>query len=154
MAPFSTLLASDPFENTWSFLGSRDQFIFCNIGSHPEKNTNNKSNTIFGNDYYLFLYFRPRASWPTFTLSTYLLQLIIEQHLLSDMEVFGWKPQIREQMCLETHFQYEFSILGCFGQSGLQRKKIQTTINILLLRPVFFMISWTKINSLIFLKIP
>ena len=28
-----------------------------------------------------------------------------------------------EQMCLETHFQYEFSILGCFGQSGLQREK-------------------------------
>ena len=27
------------------------------------------------------------------------------------------------QMCLETHFQHEFWILDCFGQSGLQRKK-------------------------------
>ena len=34
----------------------------------------------------------------------------------------GYLAQIREQMCLETHFQYEFSILGRFGQSGLQRK--------------------------------
>ena len=31
--------------------------------------------------------------------------------------------QISRQMCLETHFQYEFLILGRFGQSGLQRKK-------------------------------
>ena len=27
--------------------------------------------------------------------------------------------QIREHMCLETHFQNEFSFLGRFGQSGL-----------------------------------
>ena len=39
-------------------------------------------------------------------------------------------------MCLKTHFQYEFSILGRFGQSGLQRKKIQTVISMQLLRPV------------------
>jgi hypothetical protein len=31
--------------------------------------------------------------------------------------------QIREQMCLEAHFQYENSVFGRFGQSGLQRKK-------------------------------
>ena len=34
---------------------------------------------------------------------------------------FEWpsvvKSQIREQMCLETHFQYEFCILGHFGHS-------------------------------------
>jgi hypothetical protein len=48
------------------------------------------------------------------------------------------KPQIREQMCLETHFQYENLILACFGQSGLQRKKIQTAIIMLLLRAVFY----------------
>ena len=30
--------------------------------------------------------------------------------------------QIREQMCLKTHFQYEFSFLGRFGHSGLQIK--------------------------------
>ena len=30
--------------------------------------------------------------------------------------------QIGEQMCLETNFQYEFSFLVRFGQSGLQRK--------------------------------
>ena len=46
------------------------------------------------------------------------------------------KAQIREQMCLETNFQYKFSFLGRFGQSGLQRKKIQTAISTLLLRPV------------------
>ena len=34
----------------------------------------------------------------------------------------GFKTQIREQMCLETNFQYEFPILGRFGQLGLQRK--------------------------------
>ena len=33
------------------------------------------------------------------------------------------QPQIREQMCLETHFQYEFSILGHFGKSGSREKK-------------------------------
>ena len=27
-------------------------------------------------------------------------------------------PQIREQICLETHFQHEFPILGRFGQSA------------------------------------
>ena len=54
--------------------------------------------------------------------------------------------QIREQMCLERHFQYKNSILGRFGQSGLQRKKIQTAISMLLLRPVFFMFSWGKNN--------
>ena len=36
----------------------------------------------------------------------------------------GLITQIREQMCLETHFQYENSTLGCFGQ----RKNIQTAI--------------------------
>ena len=40
-------------------------------------------------------------------------------------------------MCLKTHFQYEFSILGRFGQSGLQRKKIQTVISMQILKPVF-----------------
>ena len=27
-----------------------------------------------------------------------------------------FNAQIREQMCLQTHFQYEFSFLGHFGQ--------------------------------------
>jgi hypothetical protein len=39
------------------------------------------------------------------------------------------KSQIREKICLEKHFQYEFSILGRFGQTGLQRKKGQTAIS-------------------------
>jgi hypothetical protein len=47
-------------------------------------------------------------------------------------------------MSLETHFQYENPILGRFEQSGLQRKKIQTAISMLLLRAVFFMFSWAK----------
>ena len=34
-----------------------------------------------------------------------------------------FKSQIREQMCLETLFQYENSVLGRFGQSRLQREK-------------------------------
>ena len=53
--------------------------------------------------------------------------------------------QIGEQMCLETNFQYEFSFLGRFGQSGLQRKKIQTAISVLLLRPVFLCFQWQNI---------
>ena len=54
--------------------------------------------------------------------------------------------QIREQMCLETHFQYEFSFLGHFGQSGLQReKKIQTAIpKYATFEASFFMSSWAK----------
>jgi hypothetical protein len=40
--------------------------------------------------------------------------------------------QIRDQMCLETHFQYEFLFMGC------REKKIQTAISMLLLRPVFY----------------
>ena len=44
------------------------------------------------------------------------------------------QAQIREQMCLETLFRYEFPILDGFGQSGLQRKKIQTAISMQLLR--------------------
>ena len=31
----------------------------------------------------------------------------------------------------ETHFQRECSILGCFGQSGIHRKKIETAISML-----------------------
>ena len=65
-----------------------------------------------------------------------------------------FQAQIREQMRLETHFQYEFPILGRFGQSGLQiKKKIQTAISMLLLRPVFFMFSWAK-KHIIFFKYP
>ena len=44
---------------------------------------------------------------------------------------FGVNAQIREQMCLETHFQSENSVLGRFGQSGVQRKKIQTAITVM-----------------------
>jgi hypothetical protein len=43
--------------------------------------------------------------------------------LREEIENAKYFPQIREQMCLETHFQYEFPTLGSFGQSGLQRKK-------------------------------
>ena len=47
--------------------------------------------------------------------------LIIEKHLL-----YKLFPQIK------THFQYDFSFLGRFGQSGLQReKKIKTAISML-----------------------
>ena len=50
-----------------------------------------------------------------------------------------FKSQIREQKCLEKHFQYEFSILGRFGQPGAaEGKKVQTAISMQLLRPVFF----------------
>ena len=48
--------------------------------------------------------------------------------------LFSSRPQIREQMCLETHFQYEFPIFGRFGQSGRQRKKVQS---MQLFRPIF-----------------
>ena len=55
------------------------------------------------------------------------------------------RPQIREQMCLETHFQYEFSFLGRFGQSGrAAEKKVQTVISMLLLRPVFYIFMGKK----------
>jgi hypothetical protein len=37
------------------------------------------------------------------------------------------QPQIREQMCLETHFQYEFSIR--LGGRAAEEKKIQTAIS-------------------------
>ena len=83
-------ISSYPIENTRSFLRSRDQFVFCNIGSHPEKNTKNKSNTIMGmfasvcvialqmpKERLLFIPVFLPQSCPTFTLSTYLLQLII-----------------------------------------------------------------------------
>ena len=63
------------------------------------------------------------------------------------------KTQIREQMCHETHFQYEFSILGHFGQSGLQRKKIQTAISMLLLRTVYLCFHGQKVFILFFLNI-
>ena len=33
------------------------------------------------------------------------------------------QSQSSRQGYLKPHFQYEFSILGCFGQTGLQRKK-------------------------------
>jgi hypothetical protein len=46
-------------------------------------------------------------------------------------------PQIREQMCLETHFQYEFSIFWPFWAVGAAEKKIQTAISMLPLRPFF-----------------
>ena len=52
--------------------------------------------------------------------------------------------QIREQMCLETHFQYEFSFLGSLRKSGLQRKKIQAAISMLLLGPVFYVFMCKK----------
>ena len=38
-------------------------------------------------------------------------------------------PQIREQMYLETHFQYEYSILGHFWAVCSAEKKIQTAIS-------------------------
>ena len=41
--------------------------------------------------------------------------------------------QTREHMCFWTHFQYGYSILGCFGQSGLQKK-----ISRLLLKQFFY----------------
>ena len=50
----------------------------------------------------------------------------------------AFKSQIREQMCLQTHFKYEFSFMGNFVQSGYGEKKIQTAICMLLLRPVSF----------------
>ena len=61
-------------------------------------------------------------------------------------------PQIREQMSLKTHFQYEFSILGRFGQSRLQRKKIPIVISMQLLRPVFLCFHGQTIILILFLK--
>ena len=87
------------------------------------------------------------------TIMNNLLPSNIKMHLKFDLKGSTFKrkvrlflhkfflSQIREQMCLdlclETHFQYEFSILGRFGQSGLQRKKIQTAISMLLLGQFF-----------------
>ena len=53
------------------------------------------------------------------------------------------KSQIREQMCLETHFRYEFSFLGNFGQSGLQRK-YPNCHKYATFEASFFMSSWAK----------
>ena len=39
------------------------------------------------------------------------------------ISVVEFQAKIREQMRLETHFQYEFPILGRFGQSGAADKK-------------------------------
>ena len=36
--------------------------------------------------------------------------------------------QIREQMCLETHFQYEFSFLGSFGAFGAAERIFLNTL--------------------------
>jgi hypothetical protein len=52
-------------------------------------------------------------------------------------------------MCLETHFQYEFSILGCFGKTGLKRKKNQTAMSF---EASFFMFSWAKKKDIFFLN--
>ena len=54
--------------------------------------------------------------------------------------------QIRELMCLETHFQFEFLILGRFGQSGLQRKKNQNCHKCATFEASFFMLSWAKMR--------
>ena len=52
------------------------------------------------------------------------------------------KAQIREQMCLETNFQYKFSFLGRFGQSGLQRKKNPNCYKYATFEASSFMFSW------------
>ena len=68
--------------------------------------------------------------------------------------IFIWRSKnhrvvdksILSQYYLEHHFLYNFSIPGCFGQSGLQRqKKSRNAVSMLLLmRAVFFMFSWAK----------
>ena len=58
--------------------------------------------------------------------------------------IVEFNAQIREQMCLETHFQYEFSFLGRFGQSGLQRKKNPNCHKYAFFEASFIMFSWAK----------
>ena len=82
--------------------------------------------------------------------------LICALDLISMMQIIfngGFKTEIREQMCIETNFRYEFPILGRFGHSGLQKKKSNCD-KYTFLRLVFFMISWAKIILSNFLKIP
>ena len=71
---------------------------------------------------------------------------ILDQSLFSTYwNVCALPPQIREQTCLETHFQYEFSILGCFGQSGWERKKNPNYRKYATFEASFFlMFSWAK----------
>ena len=64
--------------------------------------------------------------------TSYLLFYIADRQWPQRRKAFSLtiKSQIKEQICLEKHFQYEFSILGRFGQPGLQReKKIQAAIS-------------------------
>ena len=67
-------------------------------------------------------------------LSCYKVLFVLQNHFypFSHLKLLGLvflslsyllSPEIREQMYLETHFQYEFSFLDCFGKLGLQRKK-------------------------------
>ena len=39
----------------------------------------------------------------------------------------GQCPQIREHVCLETHFKYEFFYIGLFWAVGASENKIQTS---------------------------
>ena len=48
------------------------------------------------------------------------------------------RPQSSNQRYFEPYFWYEFSILGCFGQSRLQRKKNQSCHNYATFAEVFF----------------
>ena len=56
--------------------------------------------------------------------------------------------EIQYQRLLDTRiYKKGYSILGCFGQSGLEKTKIQTAISILLLRSVFNVFMAKKSNK-------
>ena len=94
-----------------------------------------------------------KSKLPNNVLGTVYIRTISFLHLL--FALLKWfKPQIREQMFLEIHFQYEYSILGNFGQSGLMRKKNPNHLKYATFEASFFMFSWTKNNLNFFLKIP
>jgi hypothetical protein len=57
---------------------------------------------------------------------------------------------IREQICLETHFQYENSILGHFGQVGCREKKNPNCLKYATFDGIFFMFFMPK--KVIFLR--
>ena len=93
-------------------------------------------------------------------LSCYKVLFVLQNHFypFSHLKLLGLvflslsyllSPEIREQMYLETHFQYEFSFFGCFGQLGLQSKKNPNYHKY----ASFFMLSWGKSNF-IFFKYP
>ena len=66
------------------------------------------------------------------------------------------ESQIIEQMCLETHYQYENSVFGRFGQSGMQRRKKNPNFHMYGTFATFwgiFFTFWQKFCSYFFLNV-